>query len=366
LSASTFDGVADALDDEVPDFVGIAETDFAFRGVDVHIDGGGIHVEEEEGDGVLALHEGCVIAFAKGVIEGGVLHGAAIDEDELLGAGGAADAGLADETAEADAGDFLVGDFEQLGGESGTAEVADALEKVRRGRELVDDAVVIDEDEADGVVTDGLEMELVLDVAALGGRGAEEFATRRKVEEQVIGFYLRSGGVSAVANVLDLPGVDEEIGADEGAVLAGGEAEAGDAGDAGDGLAAEAKGGDGGEVEAGAYFAGGVAFEAEEGIVAVHAGAVVDDADGGGAAAADHDLNLAGSGVEGVLDELFDDRGGTLDDLAGGDLAGDLLGKQGDAAHGMGRSTRQSGGVWRGGVVRRRLTSIIPSDSVKK
>jgi len=334
--------------------------------MDVHVHGGGIHVEEEEGDGVLALHEGGVVAFPEGVIESGVLDGAAIDEDELLGAGGAADAGLADEAPEADAIDLLVGDLEELGGEGWAAEIADALDEVCGGGELVDDAVVVDEDEADGVVTDGLEMELVLDVAALGGRGAKEFATRRKVEEQVISFYLRPRGVSAVADVLDFAAVDGEIGADEGAVLAGGEAEAGDAGDAGDGLAAETKGGDGGEVEAGAYFAGGVALQAEEGVVAVHAGAIVDDADGGSAAAADHDLDLAGGGVEGVFDQLLDDGGGTLDDLAGGDLAGNLLGKQGDAAHGMARSNRRSGVVWRGGVVRRRLTSIIPSDSVKK
>ena len=338
--------------------------------MDVYVDGGGVHVEEEECDGVLAFHEGGVIGLAEGVVDGGVLDGAAVDEDELLGAGGAADAGLADEAAEADAGDLLVGDFEELGGEGGAAEVADAVEEMGGGGELMDDAVLMEQDEGDVGVADGLQLDLVVDVAGLGVFRAEEFAAGGEVVEEGADFDLGAGGVAAIADVVDFAGVDGDLRAGEGAVLACGEAEAGDAGDAGEGLAAKAERGDGGEVEAGAYFAGGVALEAEEGVVAVHACAVVCDADHRASAGADHHLDFACLGVEGVLDELFYHGGGALDDFSGGDLAGDVLWKEGDAAHGDRPRARRRCRLGRGmgfaiGVARRRLTSIIPSDSVK-
>ena len=40
-----------------------------------------------------------------------------------------------------------------------------------------------------------------------------------------------------------------------------------------------------------------------------------------------------GAGVERVLEQFFDDGGGALDHFAGGDLVGDLIGKNADAAH---------------------------------
>ena len=55
-----------------------------------------------------------------------------------------------------------------------------------------------------------------------------------------------------------------------------------------------------------------------------HADAVVADADEGEAAGGGDDLDLAGAGVERVLDELLDHARGTLDHLAGGDAVDGL------------------------------------------
>ena len=63
----------------------------------------------------------------------------------------------------------------------------------------------------------------------------------------------------------------------------------------------------------------------EAGVVAVHAGAVVGDADEVDAALFEVDTDAARAGVEGVLDQLLDDAGGALDDLSGGDLVGQIL-----------------------------------------
>ena len=61
----------------------------------------GVHLEEEDGDGVAALHEGVVVALEEAEVERAVFDRALVDEEDFLGARGAADAGLADEAAQA-------------------------------------------------------------------------------------------------------------------------------------------------------------------------------------------------------------------------------------------------------------------------
>ena len=63
---------------------GIAEAHLAFGGMDIHVHGGGVHLDEEKGDRVLPLHERGVVALAQGEIERAALDGAAIEKDELL------------------------------------------------------------------------------------------------------------------------------------------------------------------------------------------------------------------------------------------------------------------------------------------
>ena len=65
----------------------------------------------------------------------------------------------------------------------------------------------------------------------------------------------------------------------------------------------------------------------------VHPLAVVFDADELLAAELDGDGDAARAGVERVLDQLLDDRGRTLDDLAGGDLVGEVRRQAMNLAH---------------------------------
>jgi hypothetical protein len=76
-----------------------------------------------------------------------------------------------------------------------------------------------------------------------------------------------------------------------------------------------------------------MAFEGEQSVVADHAAAVVGDANEAAAASLDFDADACGAGIEGVLQELLDDGGGAVDDLAGGDLVGNLVGENADTAH---------------------------------
>ena len=76
-----------------------------------------------------------------------------------------------------------------------------------------------------------------------------------------------------------------------------------------------------------------MAFEGQQGIVAVHAMAIVADADQPASASLNFDANVAGVGIQSVLQEFFYDRGRPVYHLAGGDLIGNLVGKYADAAH---------------------------------
>jgi len=56
-----------------------------------------------------------------------------------------------------------------------------------------------------------------------------------------------------------------------------------------------------------------------------HAGSVVDDLDQGLTGILDDDLDVGGSGVNGILNQLLDDRSGALDHLTGSDLIGNII-----------------------------------------
>ena len=107
----------------------------------------------------------------------------------------------------------------------------------------------------------------------------------------------------------------------------------GDGGDRGQRFAAKAQGGNREQVVARAELGGGVAFKSQQRIVAHHAAAVVGDADKLAPAAFDRDHDPGRAGVERILQQLFDHRSRPVDDLAGGDLVGHLVGQNADAAH---------------------------------
>ena len=77
-----------------------------------------------------------------------------------------------------------------------------------------------------------------------------------------------------------------------------------------------------------------MALHCEGEVGRAHADAVVADADQREAAGGGDDLDLAGAGVERVLDELLDHARGTLDHLAGGDAVDGLGAQLADDRHG--------------------------------
>ena len=74
-------------------------------------------------------------------------------------------------------------------------------------------------------------------------------------------------------------------------------------------------------------------FERQQRIVAHHAAAVIGNANELAAAALDRDHDPGRAGIERILQQLLDHRCRPVDDLAGGDLIGHLVGENADAAH---------------------------------
>ena len=166
--------------------------------------------------------------------------------------------------------------------------------------QLPGESAVADKTESHLGPGQGDQSEVMLDVGALGLLGAEEFAAGRQVEENLAhldgGAGWRGGGL----HFDDLAAVHHHLrGLSRGVfALAGGDHEAAYTGDAGQCLAAEAHGGDGGEVFRAGDLGGGVAFEAEQGVVAAHAPAVVGDADEAAPAGSDFDGDAGGAGIQ--------------------------------------------------------------------
>ena len=72
----------------------------------------------------------------------------------------------------------------------------------------------------------------------------------------------------------------------------------------------------------------GMPLEGQARISLRHAGAVVDDLDRRSPCISHHHTDVACTGINGVLHQLLDDRGGALNDLASGNLVGYGIGKE--------------------------------------
>src|SRR5262249_13279864 len=98
----------------------------------------------------------------------------------------------------------------------------------------------------------------------------------------------------------------------------------GDAADGGEGLAAEAEGVDAEEVLGRGELAGGVAGEGQGQVLGGNAATVVHHLDQIGASPGHLDVDAGAARVEGVLQQLLDDAGRPLHDLARGDLVDEV------------------------------------------
>ena len=75
---------------------------------------------------------------------------------------------------------------------------------------------------------------------------------------------------------------------------------------------------------------GGVTLDRQSKVGAGHAAAIVGDGDFSPAAAVGEDIDPAGAGIDGILDQFLDHARRTLHHLARGDAVDDLFGQLSD------------------------------------
>ena len=170
-------------------------------------------------------------------------------------------------------------------------------------------------------------------MAPLGGRLLQELAPRGHPREEVGHLDPGALGPRGLA-LLEPPAVvHPDLDSRGLAPAPRAQAQARDRGDGGERLAPEAEAPDALEILEPRQLAGRVALEGQPGVLGAHAQAVVGHGDQRGPAVPDLDPDPAGLGVEGVLDQLLGHRGGSLDDLSGGDLVHQGVRKPPDAPH---------------------------------
>src|SRR5688572_10567302 len=115
--------------------------------------------------------------------------------------------------------------------------------------------------------------EVMMNMRVLGLLAAQEFPAGGQVEEQLAHFERGAVWSAGFLHLDYLAAMNDDLGGGRriAVAFACGDAEAADTGDAGQGFAAKAHGRDGAKVFSSLNLARGVAFEAEQGIVAVHA-----------------------------------------------------------------------------------------------
>ena len=166
----------------------------------------------------------------------------------------------------------------------------------------------------------------------LGPLALQELEPRRRRREQLAHLHARAGIERRRPHRLLGAAVDDDLVRRAGVALPRLDGQPGDRADRGQRLAAEAQRGDVEQVLVG-ELGGGVPLHRQRQVGRAHARAVVGDADQREAARRRHHLDLAGAGVERVLDQLLDHARRPLDHLAGGDAV-DGLGAELADGHG--------------------------------
>ncbi len=174
------------------------------------------------------------------------------------------------------------------------------------------------------------------DVRDLGLLGAQEFLARGDVVEQVAHGDDGAAGERGFFAAQNLAARDFDRRADGFLARLGLEQQPRYRCDRRQRFAAESERGDRQQIFHVGKFAGGVALEGQQRVVAHHAHAVVGEADQAAAAGFDIQAEFGRAGVERVFEQFLDDAGRALDHFSGGDFIGDVVGENADAAHAEG------------------------------
>ncbi len=255
---------------------------------------------------------------------------AAVDEDVLGTPHRTLIAERGDVPVNRQAASFLA-DFDQVGPLA--EQLKESVTQAGGRRALNEDPTVAREREAHLRVAERHLRNEARDLRGFGGVGLQELAPRGKVVEEIVDRDRRPFGHTGFALGGDGSAVDLDFRARRCAPRAGPQREVRHRGDARQCFTPEAEGSNRRKVVGAGNLAGGVTLDRQPRIFRVHAIAVVFDADRLLPAELDRDADPACAGVERILDQFLDDRRRPLDNLAGGDLVGEMERQPVNAGH---------------------------------
>jgi hypothetical protein len=301
--------------------------------MDVAVYGRGIDFKEKHGGWMEPLGKDAVASLAQRQGENRATDDPAVDEGHLKGPVASPLAWFSNPSADTHPIALKGWNRQQLLEKGFAMQVAETDGQIISGGKAENLPVIAPAEEGNLRVRHGEDLDLLQEIGSLGLLSAKELAACGNIEKEVGHFDGGSRGVSAVLHLVDLAARHLDQGSDRILPATGGETESGDAGDARDRLTAESQGGDGGEISAFPDLAGGMTLKAEKGVGTIHSGAVVSDPDQAGAPTLELNGDPLGPGVDGVLDEFLDYRGGSLDHFPGSHLAGKDVWKKADGSH---------------------------------
>ncbi len=154
---------------------------------------------------------------------------------------------------------------------------------------------------------------------------AQKLAPARRIEKEIAGLDHRTGSRAHGLGLSNRAGLRINLPAGLFVHRTRSQAQAGHGGDRRQGLAPEPHGVQGKQIVGALDFAGGVALQAEEGVVLLHAVAVVGDPHQALAALFDLDKDFRCRGVQGVFHQFLDHGCRAFDNFSGGDLVGKVF-----------------------------------------
>jgi hypothetical protein len=326
--------VAERIDDraaqDLVDQALIEESHFRLGRMNVHVHAIGRQLDEEVHLGAAFLDRRDAVGLLNRVSDRAIAHHAAVDEHVLRSAHGPLLAERRDETAHGHARGVL-GDGHEV--RAVAVDLVEALLHRARRRRLEQPAVAALEPEADLRIAERDLRDEARHLRRFGRVRLEEFPPRGQVEEDLADLDERAFRRTARPDVQRTSTLDAHLRAGERSTRARAQAETRDRRNRRQRLAAEAERVDGREIGGRRDLARRVPLDRQLRVLGRHPLAVVFDEHKLLAAELDGDADAPCARVDGVLDELLDDRGRSLDDLAGGNLVRQLERQPADARH---------------------------------
>jgi hypothetical protein len=319
----------------------LAEAHLDLRRVDVHVDPVRRDVDEQRIGRLPAAVQHVLVGRAHAVSDQLVAHVAPVDVDVLLVGTRARRFGRA-----GPAGDAQHAQIERDLAAGLDEVVAEQVVQARFGRgaaPLLDQPAFVPHREGHVGPHERMAAHRLDAMGELGGVALEEFAPRRRAEEELA--YLDARADRARGG-RELAGAAVEPLRVRGLRRAARDGELGHRRDRGQRLAAKAHGRHAFQLVQRGDLARRVAAQRQRQLLGRDAAAVVLDHDGADAAGHQLDRDLARAGIERVVDQLAHHRGRPLHHLAGGDLADQLVGQFTDRA----ARRRRQHGIHRAGL----------------